>query len=150
MVVTEWYELRGGIIAADVIRWREPIWEEWGPKGKRRKRVGNTFGGQRIVRVGERVISAEVIQGPDEDGWVYLLVRQYDNLGFAKPERLLNPPKVGSELKRKYKTILKGDPHRLPWSDENARARLVREAWSDEYHAHWMSLGVDEEEDQGS
>lgn len=149
MVVTEWYELRGGFISADVIRWRETIWIPMGTKGRRVKQGGG-FGGQRVINVGARTVCAEVIQGPDDDGWVYLLVRQYDNLAFHPVGRLVEPPrlKVGSELKRKYKTILNGDPHRLPWSDENARARLVREAWSDEYHAHWMSLGV--EEDQGS
>lgn len=147
MVMTEWYEMRGGVIEADVIRWREPIWQGRGPKGKRR-REGGGFGGQKLVRVGNRVVSAEVISGPDEDGWLYLLVRQYDNLGYAHPEKLMNPPKVGSTIKRKYKTIMNGDPRRLLWSDENARALLASQYLGNKEHlARFMAM--DDEEDEG-
>ena len=148
MVMTEWFELRSGFITNDVIKWREFIWAAPGPDGRRQKQyTGEGFGGQRRVRVGERVISAEVIQGPDEDGWVYLLLMQYDNLGAAPADKILMPLPIGKQIKRKYKTIMNGEPQRQRWEDESARARLVREAWDDREHKKWMSVEMDEDED---
>ena len=144
MVMTEWYELRGGFIEGDIVKWREAVYERRGPKGKK---WVSTFGGQRIVRVGLRLISAEVIQGPDEEGWVYLLVRQYDNLGMVNPAKLTNPPSIGSGIKRKYKTIMNGDPHRLLWSDENVRSMLASQFLGNKEHMErFMSMDVDDED----
>lgn len=142
MVMTEWWELRGGFIVGDVIKWRDPAWE----KGRKKNYTGEGFGGQRIVNVGRRVISAEVIEGPDEDGWVYLLVMQYDNHGMTPPDKILMEPPVGKEIKRKYKTIMKGDPKRLPWENESMRERLVGEFWGKKQHALFMSMDEDDED----
>lgn len=143
MVMTEWFELRGGFITADVIRWRDPVWQ----KGRKKKYTGEGFGGQRVVNVGRRVIAAEVIEGPDEDGWVSLLVMQYDNHGMTPPDKILMAPPVGKKIKRKYKTIMNGDPQRQRWDDERARARLVRDAWGNQEHEKWMSMEMDEDEE---
>ena len=143
MVMTEWWELRGGFIVGDVIKWRDPAWE----KGRKKNYTGEGFGGQRMVKVGRRVISAEVIEGPDEDGWVYLLVMQYDNHGMTPPDEILMEPPVGKEIKRKYKTIMKGAPKRLPWENESLRARLVGEFWGKKQHAHFMSMDMDEDDE---
>lgn len=143
MVMTEWFELRGGFIEADVIKWRDPMWQ----KGRKKQYTGEGFGGQRMVCVGRRVISAEVIQGPDEEGWVYLLVRQYDNHGMTPPDKILMAPPVGTKIKRKYKTIMNGEPERQRWKDEAARARLMREAWGNQEHEKWMSMEMDEDEE---
>lgn len=143
MVMTEWFELRGGFIEADVIKWRDPMWQ----KGRKKQYTGEGFGGQRMVCVGRRVISAEVIQGPDEEGWVYLLVRQYDKHGMTPLDEILMAPPVGKKIKRKYKTIMNGEPERQRWKDEAARARLVREAWGNHEHEKWMSMEMDEDEE---
>lgn len=143
MVMTEWFELRGGFIVDDVIRWRDPVWQ----KGRNKQYTGQGFGGQRTVCVGRRVISAEVIGGPDEDGWMVLLVRQYDNHGMTPLDEILVAPPVKKKIKRKYRTIMNGEPERQRWGDETARARLVREAFGDKDHAYWMSLEMDEVED---
>lgn len=146
MVMTEWWELRGGFISSDVIKWRDPVWAAREPKDRKKSYTGEGFGGQRLVCVGRRVISAEVIEGPDEDGWVYLLVMQHDSHGMTPPDKILAAPPVGKEIKRKYKTIMNGEPQRLRWDDENARARLIREAWGKKQHAHFMSMEEDDEE----
>lgn len=143
MAVTEWFELRGGFITADVIKWRDPVWE----KGRKKTYTGEGFGGQRLVCVGRRVISAEVIEGPDEEGWVYLLVMQHDNHGMTPLDEIFTAPPVKKKIKRKYKTIMNGEPERLPWEDEGARARLVREVWGSKRHGYFMSLDDDEEEE---
>lgn len=59
MAVTEWWELRGGFITGDVIKWRDPVWAA--RKGQKQKYTGEGFGGQRMVKVGLRTICAEVI-----------------------------------------------------------------------------------------
>jgi hypothetical protein len=146
MVVTEWFELRGGFIVSDVIRWRDPVWAARKPKDRNKRYTGEEFGSQQIVRIGMRIISAEVIEGPDEDGWVYLLVRGYDNTGTVSPDKRLMPPPAGKEIRRKYKTLMNGEPERLLWDDETARARLVREVWGNKQHAHFMSMDEDDED----
>lgn len=143
MVMTEWFELRGGFITADVIRWRDPVWE----KGRKKQYTGEGFGGQRMVCVGRRAISASVIEGPDEDGWVTLLVMQHDNHGMTPLDEIFMAPPVKKKIRRKYKTIMNGEPERQRWDDEKARARLVSEAWGDKDHAYWMAMGMDEDED---
>ena len=144
MVVTEWWEIRSGFIAADVIKWREPLWRARGPKGRKKQYTGEGFGGQRLVKVGHRVVSAEVIEGPDEDGWVYLLVRQYDNLGYANPERLMKPIKVGERIRRRVGTIMRGDPRRLAWSDEPLRSALVSQYLGNSLHKEWWEAESDD------
>ncbi len=138
MVMTGWWELRGGFIEGDVIKWRDPVWK----KGN----GGNSFGGQRLVCAGRRLISAEVLSEPDEDGWCYLLVRQYDNHGMTPLDKILTRPPVGKKIKRKYKTIMNGEPERMAWEDESARARLVGEAWRERSLTSLMTMDDDEEE----
>lgn len=98
-------------IAADVIRWTEGIFD--------RRRKG------KAMRIGERTLAGEVIERTS-DGWVRLLVRvsevtKADVAGKAIP--LIKP---GEAIKRGLKTILRGKPERLLWSDETARAAVIR------------------------
>jgi len=141
MAVTEWWELRGGFITGDVIRWRDPVWQK-GKKG------AGSFGGQEMRCVGRRVVSAEVISEPDEDGWCYLLIMQHDNVGAAPLDKILALPPVGKKVKRKYKTIMNGEPERLPWENESERERLLSEVWQERDAKHW--LGNDEYEDENT
>jgi hypothetical protein len=143
MAVTEWFELRSGFIVGDVIKWRDPGWQ----KGRKKQYTGEGFGGQQRANVGRRVIAAEVIEGPDEDGWCSLLVMQYDNHGMTPPDKILMAPPIGKKIKRKYKTIMNGEPERLPWEDENLRAELFNEVWGRKRHAYLMTLDNDEEEE---
>jgi hypothetical protein len=91
------------------VRWKETAYNP------RRTRRG------RALRLGERLVTAEVLQGPDSKGWVRLLVRQCETLVEFTTRKLpvyLN----GAEIKRARKTIMRGKPERLLWSDESARA----------------------------
>jgi len=112
--MAEWVSIPDGFIAADVIRWKETAYHP------RRTRRG------RAVRLGERMLTAEVLQGPDSKGWVMLLVRKCETLVEFTTKKLpvyLNE----AEIKRAHRTILRGNPERLLWSDESARAVVASE-----------------------
>ena len=114
--VAEWVPItfEGGLIAADVVRWKENVYHP------RRKRRG------RAVRLGERLLTAEVLKEPDSKGWVRLLVRQCESL-VEYTTRKLPAYLNGAEIKRAQKTIMRGNPERLLWSDESARAVVASE-----------------------
>ena len=71
--MTKWIPCGNGFIEADVIRWKENVWEK--PSRSRTARA---------VNAGERMVTAEVIR--DKDGWVDLLLRactcKSDKRGF--------------------------------------------------------------------
>jgi hypothetical protein len=109
-MAAEWIPCGSGFIEADVIRWNEAIWHK-------RKRG-------RATKIGERQITGEVI-GDTED-WVQLLVRECRALPPATVETT-SPLTIGADIRRKRTTIEQGQPHRLLWSDEAARALLTAE-----------------------
>ena len=146
MAKTEWFELGSGFLVCDVIRWRDPVWATREPGDRKKGYRGSWLRGQELGRVGVRIISAEVIDGPDEDGWVYLVVRGYGNVAGESEETVSRRPPVGKEIRRKYKTLMNGEPERLLWDDETARARLVREVWGNKQHAHFMSMDEGDED----
>ena len=110
--MTDWVSVTDGFIAADVIRWKETVYLP------RRSRRG------RALRIGERQLTAEVLRGPDRKGWVKLLVRKCDPL-VEFTTRKLPSYMNGAEIKRARKTIMKGEPERLLWSDETARSMVA-------------------------
>jgi len=93
-----------------VVRWKESAWERWGPRSTR------------AVNIGDRWVTAEVLR--EEEGWVYLLVRGCKVL-TEKTARQVKTLRKGSEIKRKRKTIMRGKPERLTWSDESVRSVLA-------------------------
>jgi hypothetical protein len=106
----QWVEA-ADFIAADVIRWKEAVFD----RGGRRKKA---------LRIGERQVVAEVIER-GADGWVRLLVRlcivtRDDQAGKHVPAL-----KSESEIRRGEKTILRGKPERLLWDDEDAREAVA-------------------------
>ena len=110
----EWVSAAEGFIEADVIRWTEGIYERRrGKKGKSR-------------RLGERLVAAEVIEATN-DGWLKLLVRACtvtkDDFSGAR----LPPLIIGETIKRARKTVERGRPERLSWTDESARRDVVRD-----------------------
>ena len=109
-VMAVWIPVGDGFIQADVIRWQEPVFKN--------RRSG------RAVRVGDRLVFAEVLHESAADGWVYLMVRCSEvvsaKIGWSLSDVLL--PAIGKETKRQLGTILRGNPERLAWSDESARA----------------------------
>ncbi len=109
-VAAEWIPCSGGFIETDVVRWTDGVWQ------KPRHRRG------RAVNVGNRVVIAEVLR--DQDGWLDLLVRGC-SVGREAPGREVAVLATNQEIRRKRHTIEKGNPERLRWSDEAARAALV-------------------------
>jgi hypothetical protein len=107
----EWIPCGGGFIAADVIRWRELVWRDVDRRGS-----------VQAVNTGERVVMAEVVSV--EGDWVELLVRGC-TVASEMPGWKLEPLENGVAVRRKRRTIERGKPERLLWSDEGVRALLV-------------------------
>lgn len=110
--MAEWIPTGDDFSAADVIRWKESVF-----RNSRRKKA-------RAIKLGERLVIAEVLR--EEDGWVYLLIRGCElvsvKTGWLDRQIPLLPN--GTETKRKRRTIARGKPERLLWSDESARTLL--------------------------
>jgi hypothetical protein len=112
--MSEWIPCEDGFIAADVIRWKEAVWDQRRSRGKRPRRFG------------ERLVEAEVLQEADADGWVRLLVvgsTVLSEMPARTPKKLLLDK--GQEIRRKRQTIVRSKPERLLWSDESARQLVV-------------------------
>lgn len=109
----EWIDCGDDFMPADVIRWRESVWEKRG-----RKR------GKNAVRLGDRLVVAEVIQEDGKTGLVTLLVRASSVLSDNSGRGKVQPLSVGETVQRKRETLRKGASARMPWSDETARAQL--------------------------
>jgi len=111
--MAEWVPIQdGAFIAADVIRWKEGVYRP------RRSRKAKPF------RLGDWLVTAEVFQEPDANGWARLLVRKckiLSELSIRKPSPII----ANTEIKRAQKTIMRGKPERLLWSDESARALVA-------------------------
>jgi hypothetical protein len=108
-MTVKWIPCGDGFIAADVVRWKESVWE----KRSRRRNA-------RAVNVGERIVTAEVLR-EDAEGWVYLLTRACVLSSERIPGRKVTLLPKGENLRRKRRTIERGKPERLLWSDESAR-----------------------------
>src|SRR5208282_1435355 len=105
-----WMPVGDGFIEADVIRWKEPVF--------RNRRYGKP------ARLGDRLVTAEVLRDDGGSGWVDLLVRRSEAVS-AHPGWNLSDvplPEKDRETKRRRSTIIRGEPERLTWSDESARA----------------------------
>lgn len=80
--MVEWVPLQGGgFFTADVIRWKEGVYR---PRRSRKAKA---------LRLGDRLVIAEVLKEPDAKGWVRLLVRNSEilsELSIRKPRSL--PP----------------------------------------------------------
>lgn len=110
--MAQWITATGGIIVADVIRWTEGIY------AKRRRKNAKS------QRLGERQVTAEVLEATD-DGWLKLLVRACIITKDEFAGTRLPPLNTGEQIKRARKTVERGKPERLLWSDESARLTVV-------------------------
>jgi hypothetical protein len=91
-------------------------------------------------------LSAVRAQEADQDGWVLLKVVGCV-VGVSRIHRRpLIPVKAGTQIRRAYKTIVKGKPERLLWSDENVRALLSSKFLGNKEHDRWMAMETDEDE----
>jgi hypothetical protein len=104
----KWQKGNGAFITGDVIRWREAVWKNQ-PRGRRKP-----------VKLGERRVTGEV-KGDDAKGFLRVLVLKCEMLD-SQFSGELKPLAEGGIIRRKPDTIRKGEPERLVWSDESARA----------------------------
>lgn len=107
--MTIWIPCPEGFIAADVIRWSEGVWGRRGPAKSR------------AFKIGDRDVTAEVLEGPDKDGFFLLLVRDCKIFSEEPARCKLDRD---AEIRRKGSTIMRGDPDRMIWSDEAARVMV--------------------------
>ena len=105
----QWVDAKD-FIAADVIRWKEGVFDN--------RRRG------KALRIGERQIAAEVLHR-GEDGWVRLLVRACTITKDEVAGKAVQSLKVGEHIRRASETLLRGKVERLLWDDESARAAVL-------------------------
>jgi hypothetical protein len=110
----QWISVDKKFIEADVIRWEEAVFARSGRRSRR------------PIKIGSRRVTAEVTKGPDGDGWVTLLVRQCEVLTETVIGQVVEKFNDGSALRRSRKTILRGAPERLLWTDETARDAVLK------------------------
>ena len=109
----EWVTAQQGFIEADVIRWTENVYEK--RRGKKSK----------PHCLGERQIAAEVVEATS-DGWLKLLVRACAVIRNDYADSVIPTLRPGDTIKRARRTVEKGKPERLLWSDESARDQVER------------------------
>jgi hypothetical protein len=118
--MSEWITCGGAFIVADVVRWTEPAFApqltRWGRIKPRAK----------DICIGEREVVAEVLGDPDKCGFLKLLVRAC-RVVSSKSVRDVPMLRSEEEIRRRKSTLVKGKVHRLAWSDESARAAVMRD-----------------------
>jgi len=106
-----WTKQDGEFVESDVVEWTEAIWP---PSHSRRRKKSRPWGKQKII--------AQITAIDGE--FVKLTI-----LKSAITENIigsgLKPHKVGSTITKKRSTLLRGEPERLLWSEEDVRAALL-------------------------
>jgi len=99
-----WDSTVGDLVISDVIEWTETIWPARKP---RRKSKPKPLGKQKVT------------------GQITGIEGDFITLTILKVEIADNPHQVGTAISKKKQTILKGDPQRLHWSEEDVRRTLL-------------------------
>lgn len=101
----------GEFVESDVVEWTEAIWP---PSHSRRRKKSRPWGKQKVV--------AQIahIDG-DFVKLTVLKASVIENLISSD----LRPHKVGTTITKKRPTLLRGNPERLLWSEEDVRAALL-------------------------
>lgn len=106
-----WEKAGREFVESDVVEWTEAIWP---PSHSRRRKKSRPWGKQKIV--------AQIahIEG-DFVKLTVLKASAIENLIGSE----LRPHKVGATITKKRPTLLRGNPERLLWSEEDVRAALL-------------------------
>ena len=108
-----WEKSQGDFLESDVVEWVEAIWSP----NKFKKRKSRPWGKQKVV--------AQIASIEGE--FVKLTV-----LKAAVRENIigceLRPHKVGTTITKKRSTLVRGNPERLHWSEEDVRAALLNQS----------------------
>ena len=107
-----WESAVGELVLSDVIEWTETIWPARKP---RRKSKPKPLGKQKVT------------------GQITGIERDFITLTILKAEITENPHRAdikphqtGMTITKKQQTILKGEPQRLHWSEEDVRFNLLQ------------------------
>ena len=108
-----WTKQDGEFVESDVVEWTEAIWP---PSHSRRRKKSRPWGKQKII--------AQIahIEG-DFIKLTVLKASVIENLIGSD----LRPHKVGATITKKRPTLLRGEPERLLWSEEDVRAALLNQ-----------------------
>lgn len=98
-------------VESDVVEWTEAIWP---PSHSRRRKKSRPWGKQKVVA------QIAYIEG-DFVKLTVLKASVIENLIGSD----LRPHKVGATITKKWPTLLRGNPERLLWSEEDVRAALL-------------------------
>lgn len=105
----------GEFVESDVVEWTEAIWPSNTGRGHaRRRKKSRPWGKQKIVAQIAHI----------EGDFVKLTVLKasvIENLIGSD----LKPHRVGATITKKRPTLLRGNPERLLWSEEDVRAALL-------------------------
>ncbi len=108
------WEQSDSFVVSDVIEWTEAIWPR--RTARRRKSKPRPVGKQKVIA-----------QITEIDGdFIKLTVLKSELLENAVAKELL-PHKAGTVITKKRTTLLRGEPQRLHWSDEDVRKALLEE-----------------------
>jgi len=106
-----WEKSTKEFVVSDVIEWTETIWPPRNPRSRKKPRPW-----------GKQKVTAQITE----------IEAEYIKLTVLKSEITentigseLKPHKIGSAITKKKDTILKGEPQRLHWSEEDVRAGIT-------------------------
>ncbi len=116
-----WEEATGDFLESDVVEWQEAIW----PPSTSRKRKRRPWGKQ--------TVTGQIVKIEDDFVVVLVLRARITENNFSSE---LRPHKVGTTITKKRQTLLRGNPERLHWSEEDVRAALLSESHHFEKGSH--------------
>jgi len=110
---SNWESTVGELVISDVVEWTETIWPA---RSSRRKSKPRPIGKQKVT--GQ-------ITGIEGDFITFTILRSAIT---ENPNRAdIRPYQVGAAITKKRQTVLKGEPQRLHWSEEDVRGALLAE-----------------------
>jgi hypothetical protein len=106
-----WEKSGGDFVESDVVEWTEAIWP---PSHSRRRKKSRPWGKQKVIAQ---------ITATDGDFLKLTILKAHIIENLIGSE--LRPYKIGSAITKKRSTLLRGEPERLLWSEEDVRAALL-------------------------
>lgn len=108
---TNWEKSGAAFVVSDVIEWTESIWPPRNPRSRKKPRPwGKQRATAQITDIDAEYIKLTILKSEITENMI----------GSE-----LKPHKVGSAITKKKQTVLKGDPQRLLWSEEDVRESLL-------------------------
>jgi hypothetical protein len=104
----------GEFVESDVVEWTEAVWP---PNHRRRRSKPRPWGKQKVIAQ-ITAIEGEFIK------LIVLRSEVIENLSVKE----LRPHKVGVTITKKTATLLRGEPRRLLWSEEEVRVALLNQS----------------------